>query len=371
GYEVSLPSRTGAPIRYDGGDYRRTLDLALEVADSSGFAQRRTETEKRGLRRGLGLASYVEDTGTGPSEGARVAIDRDGTVRVDVGVSSQGQGHVTVFTQLASDALGVEPERVVVVSGDTGNFPTGKSTVASRTAVTAGPAVHTAATEVATAVKRAAAEMLEAAEADLRLSDGRVEVVGMSGMGVSIKDVAVHLHQQDRGNELTAHEDVPFSSAAFAFGSNVAEVIVDPETGLVEVVDYSVAHDCGTVLNPMIVAGQIAGGVVHGLGNALLERVATSEDGQPQVTSFIDYRIMGASEVPSIRQAHTETPSPTNLLGARGAGEGGTLPAMAAVAAAVEDALSPWGVVVDRYPLQPEVVRRLMRDAAVSRDSVE
>lgn len=306
----------------------------------------------------MGFASYVEDTGLGPAESARVEVDVDGRVVVKVGVASQGQGHATVFGQLAGEVMGAAPGEVVVLAGDTDVHPKGISTVASRTAATAGPAVHQAASTVAEQVREMAADMLEAAPADLTMENGVVQVVGQPGASLSL--AAVASHARSLGRELAATVEAPFGQAAYAYGTHVAEVEVDPETGRVEVSAYTVAHDCGPMLNPMIVSGQIDGGVAHGLGNALSERLSHDETGQPLVTSFVDYRIPAAKEVPSVRKVHTETPSYTNSLGVRGAGEGGTIPAAAAVAAAVEDALSDLGVVVDRYPITPQVVRELL-----------
>lgn len=353
-HSLPLKARNGEPIRYDAGDYAALLEAAVEGADRQGFESRRRQSDLTGRRRGIGVASYVEDTGLGPVESARVAVDDMGTVVVEVGVSSQGQGHATVFGQLAGEVMGVEPVEVVVVAGDTGVHPVGISTVASRTAATAGPAVHQAARAAAELVLEVAANLLEAAPADLVLRGGSVEVVGQPGPAVSLAGVAAHA--RSLGRELAAGVEVPFGQAAYAFGTHVAEVEIDPETGEIEVVAYTVAHDCGPLLNPMIVNGQIDGGVAHGLGNALSERLAYDEDGQPLVTTFVDYRIPSAVEIPSVRKIHTETPSYTNSLGVRGAGEGGTIPAAAAVAAAVDDALSDLGVVVDRYPLTPETV---------------
>ncbi|MFP3913616.1 MAG: xanthine dehydrogenase family protein molybdopterin-binding subunit [Actinomycetota bacterium] len=359
-HTLPLLARNGEPIRYDAGDYAALLDAAVEAADRDGFEVRRKRSEEAGRLRGLGLASYVEDTGLGPSESARVELSDGGTVVVRVGVSSQGQGHATVFAQLAADVMGVDPGEVRVRAGDTGVHPAGISTVASRTAATAGPAVHQAACELAELIKRHASEMLEAAPEDLVLEGGAVKVVGDPGPGVRLGDIAARV--VSAGEDPAADRDVPFGQAAYAYGTHVAEVEVDAETGRVEVVAYTVAHDCGPMLNPMIVNGQIDGGVAHGLGNALWERVASDSQGQPLVTTFVDYRIPSAVGVPSVQKVHTQTPSSTNSLGVRGAGEGGTIPAAAAVAAAVEDALSHLGVVVDRYPLGPETVMGLIWD---------
>ena len=363
-HELPLLARTGEPIRYDGGDYPALLGAALRLADRDGFEGRRDAALHRGRRRGLGIASYVEDTGLGPSEGARVEVDGEGRVTVRVGVASQGQGHATVFAQLAAAHLGVAPEDIAVVSGDTAGHPSGLATVASRTAATAAPAVDQASDEAAEEVRRFAADLLEAAPADLVLVDGRVEVAGQPGSAVSLAAVAAHASQA--GADLAGEATAPFGMAAYACGTHVAEVEVDIETGAVEVSAYSVSHDCGTVLNPMLVAGQTDGGVAHGIGNALTERVAYTADGQPLVTSFLDYRIPSALQVPSVAKVHTETPSVTNRLGAKGAGEGGTIPAPAAIISAVEDALSEWGVVVDRYPLDPESVLAMIRSAGLA-----
>lgn len=356
-HTLPLKARDGAEIRYDAGDYAALLDAAARAADRDGFAERRREAAAAGLRRGLGFASYVEDTGLGPGESGRVEIGLDGTVTVKAGVSAQGQGHATVFAQLAAAALGVEPSDIQVRAGDTDVHPRGMSTVASRTAATAGPAVHQAAEAVAERVRRLASDILEAAPADLVLADGKVSVIGQPGTELSLSDVASHALAL--GEDLGETADVPFGQSAYAYGTHAAEVEIDTETGRVQVVAYTVAHDCGPMLNPMIVNGQIDGGVAHGLGNALSERVVSDDQGQPLVTSFVDYRVPGAVEMPPIRKVHTETPSYTNALGVRGAGEGGTIPAAAAVAAAVEDAFSDLGIVVDRYPLTPETVLQL------------
>lgn len=311
---------------------------------------------------GMDIAAYVEDTGLGPHEQARVQIEADGTVTVVLGANSQGQGHATVLAQICATELGVDATSVVVKAGDTDQPGNGVPTVASRTAVNAGSSTHLAAVETASILKRLAAEHLEAAEADLILEDGEVRVVGQPDAGVGFAQLAAIA--ASRGEEAAATEAFPTPRPPYAFGCHVAEVEVDRETGLVTVVHYSVAHDCGTVLNPMIVDGQIDGGVAHGLSNALLERVVYAEDGQPLTTTFMDFRIPTAMEMPPLSKVHTVTPAPDNPLGAKGAGEGGTIPAMAAVAAAVEDALSHLGVVVDRYPLTPEVVRGMILEAA-------
>ena len=361
-YEYPLAARYGGNITYDSGDYHRSLEEALILADRDGFAARQAAGRRDGRLLGMGIAAYVEDTGLGPHEQARVQIEDDGTVAVIVGANSQGQGHATVLAQICASELGVDPRSVVVKAGDTDQPGTGVATVASRTAVTAGSSTHLAAVEAASILRRLAAEHLEAAEADLVLEDGEVRVAGQPGSGVTFAELVSMAAA--RGEEVAATEAFPTPRPPYAFGCHVAEVEVDPETGLVTVLHYSVAHDCGTVLNPMIVDGQIDGGVAHGLSNALLERVVYSAEGQPLTTTFVDFRIPTAMEMPPLSKVHTVTPSPDNPLGAKGAGEGGTIPAMAVVAAAVENALAHLGVVVDRYPLTPEVVRSMIMEAS-------
>ena len=369
-YEVPLPGRGGGFVTYDSGNYQQALDLALETADLDGLAARRAAVEARGNLLGAGVAVYIEDTGLGPFEGASIEILPSGKVVIDTGAASQGQGHATVFAQIAAHTLGVSPADVTVRSADSDRYGYGISTAASRTAVTAGTSVHMAAEAVANIAKTLAADHLEASSDDLVLSDGMVRVAGQPGAEVSLAALAdsvqgrgaVPLHPTI-GPGLAASDAYRLPRPTFAYGAHVAEVEIDPETGLVTVPRYTVVHDCGTVLNPMIVDGQIDGALAHGLGNSLVERVAFNDDGQPLTSTFMDYRILSAVEMPSnLTKVHTETPSPDNPLGVKGAGEGGTLPVAAAVAAAVEDALGG-SVIVDHYPIAPSTVHALIQGA--------
>ncbi len=366
-YEVPLPGRGGGFVTYDSGNYQQALDLALERADMDGFQARKSNATIGGRHRGIGVALYVEDTGLGPFEGAKMEVLPSGKVMIDTGAASQGQGHATVFAQIASDVLGIDIGDVTVRAADSDRYGYGISTAASRTAVTAGSSVYLAAEGVAQLARILAADRLEAAAEDLILQEGRVQVAGQPDASVSLAELAasvqgtaaVPLHEVI-GPGLTASAAYRLQRPTYAFGCHIAEVEVDVETGLIVVQNYTVVHDCGTVLNPMIVDGQIDGAVAHGLGNALCERVVFSDDGQPLTTTFMDYRIVSAGEMPPLNKIHTETPAPDNPLGAKGAGEGGTLPVTAAICAAVENALSDFGVVADRYPLTPEAVRDLI-----------
>ena len=305
--------------------------------------------------RGVGVAAYVEDTGLGPFEQVRVGLGDDGGVVVTVVTGSQGQGHSTIYAQICASALGVDPASVTVRSADSELPGTGMSTVASRTAVTAGSSTHLAAEALADRLRELAARRFEAAEADIVLESGRAHVAGSPDVGGSFAQLAVEA--ADVGETLREVGEHPTPRPPYAFGAHIAEVEVDSETGWVEVARYSIAHDCGTVLNPMIVDGQIDGGVVHGLSNALLERIVYDEAGQPRTTTLMDVRIPTATDVPDLVKVHTVTPAPDNPLGVKGAGEGGTMPVAAVIASAVDDAL---GVSVDRYPMTPDVVRAMI-----------
>jgi carbon-monoxide dehydrogenase large subunit len=365
-YVVDITASDGRKVTYDSGDYENALDRALEAADFEGFEERRSASAADDRLRGIGIASYVEDTGLGPYEGVRVEVLTSGEVLVETGASSQGQGHATVLSQICAAHLGVSPDRVRVRSGDTATYGHGVATVASRSGQTTASAVHVAANDLAETVKKLAADRLEASSEDIVLVDGVAMVVGQPGSEIPLGDLAAGLQpklgaalpegQQRPG--LSVERVLPFDGLAYTFGTHVAEVEVDPETGHVVVANYVVVHDCGTLLNPMIVDGQIDGGVAHGLGNALSEEVRFSDDGQPLTTSLMDYRLMSAADMPPLTKIHTETPSPTNPLGAKGAGEGGTIPAAAAIVSAVEHALEGTGVTVGHYPISSEWVHR-------------
>lgn len=357
-YSFDGDARYGGKITYDSGDYEGALDAVIELADLEGFERRRSESALEGRLRGIGVAAYVEDTGLGPFEQVRVGLDADGGVEVTVVTGSQGQGHSTIYAQICASALGVDPASVTIKSADSDLPGTGKSTVASRTAVTAGSSTHLAAEALAERLRAMAAERFEAAGADIVLESGSARVAGSPDVTVSFAELAAEAGET--GSTLTELGEHPTPRPPYAFGCHIAEVVVDSETGWVEVAKYSIAHDCGTVLNPMIVDGQIDGGVVHGLSNALLERIIFDESGQPRTTTLMDVRIPTAADVPDLRKVHTVTPAPDNPLGVKGAGEGGTMPVAAVIASAVDDAL---GISVDRYPMTPDVVRSMIEAA--------
>jgi carbon-monoxide dehydrogenase large subunit len=363
-YRPGIKGPDGSPIEYDSGDYPKALETALHLADVEGFASRRADSEERGRRRGYGIASYIEDTGVGPYDGARIEVLTNGEVLLETGAAAQGQGHTTVFAQICSHHLGVDPETVRVRGGDTSRYGQGMATVASRTGQTAAAAVHIAAADLAELVRQRAAAKLEAAVDDIVLENGVAMVIGQPGTEIPLAQLAADAQPKFGGSVpadqqlpgLSVEKVLPYGGPAFTYGTHVAEVELDPDTGQVEVVAYTVVHDCGTVLNPMIVAGQIDGGVAHGLGNALREAIRYSDNGQPLATTFMDYLLTTASDMPPLKKVHTETPAPGNPLGAKGAGEGGTIPVAAAIASAVEHAIDDPTVKVHHYPITAEWV---------------
>ncbi len=371
-YQTGMKYRDGSLISYDSGDYPKCLDMALELADYAGFRARQEAARREGRYLGIGIGSYIEDTGIGPYEGATVRVQRNGKVVILTGAASQGQGHATIFAQICADQLGVDLSQIEVESGDTGRFPMGIGTIGSRIAVTAGSSVFQAAGEVREKALKVAAEILEAAEIDLELRDGAVSVVGIPGHKVTLAEIAHKLISSpgvalpgafSAGLEATAYFS-PGTKTPYANGTNVAEVEVDIETGDVKILRYSVGHDCGTLLNPMLVDGQIVGGVVHGIGNALYERMMFDGEGQPITMNYGEYLLPLASEMPHISIVHMESPSPLNPLGVKGAGEGGTIPAAPTIIAAIEDALAPFDVRIASHPVSPAEIVRLIEGAS-------
>jgi carbon-monoxide dehydrogenase large subunit len=364
-YQPGTKGRDGSPVSYDSGDFHACLDTALARIGGD-FHARQQEARENGRYLGLGISSCIEDTGLGPFEGAMVKVQPNGRVLLTTGAASQGQGHQTVFAQITADALGVPIEHITVVAADTAAFPHGIGTIGSRIAVTGGSSVHLAAYKVREKAIKVAAEMLEAAEADLTLEDGRVKVSG-TDRSVTLAEIATKLDgiaalPLPRGIEpgLSATAYYEARATTFASGSNCCEVEVDIATGAVKILRYVVAHDCGKLINPMLVDGQIRGGVVHGIGNALYEHMLFDEAGQPLTTNYGEYLLPTAPGLPRIEIVHLETPSPLNPIGVKGAGEGGTIPAAPCIIGAIEDALSPFGVVIDRQPVSPEDILDLI-----------
>jgi carbon-monoxide dehydrogenase large subunit len=370
-YDVGLTSRDNSPRRYDSGDYPECLRRVVAAIGWDGFAAERERARVDGRAVGIGLALFVEDTGLGPYEGIRVRVDPAGRVFVFSGTSSQGQSHETTLAQIVADGLSVPIEQVTVVPGDTAGLPYGVGTFASRVAVLAGTSAAHAAAEVRKKALAVAADHLEAAPEDLTLEDGRIAVRGTPGRGLALGEVAAIATAprpgyalpggMDPGLEASGYVHVPQST--YSSGAHAAVVEVDPETGTVRILRYAAVDDCGTMINPMVVEGQVHGGIAHGIGNALFEEVVYDAAGQLMTGTLMDYALPRASDIPPLDVHHVVTPSPLNPLGVKGAGEGGTLPAPAAIANAVADALRPLGVAVTEMPLTRERLWRRVRAA--------
>jgi carbon-monoxide dehydrogenase large subunit len=349
-----------APLVYDSGNYEPALDKAVELI---GYHQFLTEEQPRlraaGKHVGIGIVTYVEGTGIGPYEGARVTVETSGRVSVATGVGTQGQGHYTSFAQIVAEQLGVDIENIRLTTGDTAEFYWGAGTFASRGAVVAGNAIHAASVKVREKVLRHASEELEVAESDLELVDGTVRVKGSPESAIKLGDLAARANPMrgavKPGTEpgLEATDYFGPERGATASGVHAMIVEVDPETMMVDIKRYVVVHDCGRVINPMILEGQIQGGVAQGIGNAFYEQLHFDENGQLLNASFMDYLVPTADTVPVIETDHVETPSPLNPLGVKGAGEAGAIPVGPLFAQAIEDALQSYGVEITEIPLSP------------------
>ena len=358
-----------APLIYDSGNYEPALDKALELL---GYRQLKEEAQpaarREGRALGVGLVTYVEGTGIGPYEGARVQVEPTGKVSVVTGVGTQGQGHMTSFAQIVADQLGVEVSEISVVTGDTDQFHWGAGTFASRGAVVAGNAIHAAAVSVRGKILERAAEALEAAPEDLELVAGEARVKGAPDRAVPLAELAVAANPM-RGAVAPGTEPGLESTDYFgpergttASGVHAMVVEVDRETMDVSILRYIVVHDCGTVINPLILEGQIHGGVAQGIGNAFYEQLVYNEDGQLMNASFMDYLLPTSLDVPAIETGHEVTPSPLNPLGVKGAGEAGAIPTAALFAQAVEDALGDPSFEIREIPLSPARLWELWRE---------
>lgn len=364
-----------APLTYDSGNYEPALDKALELIGYRDFyAQPAPRTLPDGRLLGLGLVCYVEGTGIGPYEGARVQVQSNGRVSVATGIGTQGQGHFTAFAQIVADQLGVAVTDVDLVTGDTNQFHWGAGTFASRGAVVAGNAVNEAARDVRRKILKLASEKLEAAVEDLELADGEVRVRGVPESAIKLGALAQQANPM-RGAVKPGTEPGLESSNYFgpeygatASGVHALIVAVDAETCAVEIVRYVIVHDCGAIINPLIVDGQIHGGVAQGIGNAFYEKLAFDQTGQLLSGSFMDYLLPTALDVPRMEIAHIETPSPLNPLGVKGVGEAGAIPVGPAFVQAVEDALRETAVEILECPLSPSRVWELVAAARPSSD---
>jgi aerobic carbon-monoxide dehydrogenase large subunit len=377
-YTKPLKARSGAVMQYDSGDYPACHAQVLAAARWDEFRNRQAAARKQGRYLGIGLAHGIKGTGRGPFESGRVAVSNTGRVSVFTGAAALGQGLCTALAQICATELGLRAQDITVVPGDTGGISLGLGAFASRQTVTAGSSVLLAARAVAAKAKKLASHVLEAAEHDLEIVAGEVRVVGAPQLCVKLGELARILKgapgygfPPDIDPGLEANVNWRTDALAYANACHAAEVAVDVETGGVNIVNYVALQDSGVLINPLMVDGQAQGGIAHGIGNAVLEWMGFDATGQPVTTTFADYLLPGATEVPRMTTIYKETPSPLNPLGAKGAGEVSTIPTAAAVISAIEDALQPFGVRIRETPVTPAKLVELIANGVKSSSQPE
>jgi len=355
-----FPYVTSAGERYDTGDYAKALDKALEIVDYARLRQEQAEGRREGRYIGIGLASYVEICGFGPYESSTVRVEPSGAVTIFTGISPHGQGQETTFAQLAAHHIGADFEHVVVNHGDTGNTPQGNGTMGSRGLAVGGGALMLSITKILEKAKRVAAHLLEASADDIELVDGKYRVRGVPDRGVDLSQIAEAVY--DDADDLPKDLDAGLESTdffrpddeTFPFGTHIAVVEVLRETGEVKFLRYVSVDDPGVIISPMLVTGQVHGGIAQGIAQALFEEIRYDASGELVTGTLNDYAIPKAASLPSFETHHTETPTPLNLLGAKGIGEAATIGSTPATANAVIDALEPFGIRHLDVPMTPE-----------------
>ncbi|TYL87639.1 xanthine dehydrogenase family protein molybdopterin-binding subunit [Bradyrhizobium cytisi] len=364
--QSQMPFPASSGVTYDSGDFQAVFTKALEISDHENFARRKKESKKSGKLRGIAVGSYLEVTAPPSPELGKIVFDPDGSVQLITGTLDYGQGHATPFAQVLSAQLGVPFESVKLVQGDSDIVHAGSGTGGSRSITATGQAIVESSRLVIEKGKRAAAHMLEASEADIEFADGAFTIAG-TDRSIDIMELAKKLHDAKVPDGVPDSLDVDHTSepvpSAFPNGCHVAEVEVDPDTGVVQIVRYSAVNDFGTVINPMLVAGQLHGGVVQGIGQALMEHVRYDESGQPITGSLMDYALPRAEDVPYMEVGDHPVPATSNPLGTKGCGEAGCAGSLSTVVNAVLDALSDYGIKHIDMPLTPERVWRAIQDA--------
>jgi carbon-monoxide dehydrogenase large subunit len=358
----SFPYKTAITFTYDCGDFEKGLDKALQLSGWKDFEKRKQESKNRGKLRGIGLANAIERAAAPSMEYAEIRFDSSGGATLAVGTKSQGQGHETMYRQIAAARLGIAPGELRFIEGDTDSVAWGAGTGGSRSAAIGGSALWLAADKVIAKGKRIAAHLLEAADADIAFASGRFTIAG-TDRGVSIKEVAraaFAFASLPRGIEPGLFESATFSPAQETFpnGTHVCEVEVDPETGVLSLERYTVVDDVGTEINPLTLQGQVVGGIVQGLGQVLMEQIVYDAEGQLLTGSFMDYAMPRAGDICDFKVGHNAVPTKLNPLGAKGAGEAGTVGALAAAMNAIVDAL---GTADIEMPATPERVWRAIQ----------
>jgi carbon-monoxide dehydrogenase large subunit len=367
-YNHQIIDQAFAPLHFDSGNYLAGLEKAAAMIGYDQFIrEEQPRLRAEGRHVGIGIVSFVETTGVGPYEGGRVTVEPSGKISVATGVGTQGQGHFTSFAQIVADQLGVSPRDVRMVTGDTAEFHWGTGTFASRGSVVAANAIHAAAKSVRAKVLKLASKVLETPEEELELDDGQVRVADIPQRSISLGELAVLANPlrgavepgTEPGLESTDYYGPQYG--AVASGSHAMIIEVDPETMMVDIKRYVAVEDCGTMLNPLIVEGQVHGGVALGIGNSYYEQLMYDENGQLLNASFADYLIPTASEVPRVEVGHEETKSPLNELGSKGVGEAGAIPVPALFAQALEDALTDYAIEILETPMSPNKLFELLQ----------
>jgi carbon-monoxide dehydrogenase large subunit len=366
-YATPLRTRGGMQVVLDSGDYPKCQTQALARAGWEEFRARQAAARAQGRYLGIGLANYVEGTGRGPYEQVKVRIEPSGRIHVYSGATAMGQSTKTMLAQIVAEQLGGDMSNVVVTTGDTAAVPLGFGGFNSRQAAIAGPSAHAAALLVRDKVLAVASHLMEAGAHDLEIEGRDIRVKGVPGMKVSLADVARAAAglpgfalPGGLSPGVEATEQIVIDNMAYANGTAVAEVEVDIETGAVAVRNFVFAHDCGRVIHPKIVDGQVTGGIAHGIGNALFEWMGYDGNAQPVTTTLAEYLLITSTEMPPVHLLHEQSPTGLNALGAKGVGESGVLPTAAAVISAIEDALSPFDVHIARTPVSPQEIVALI-----------
>lgn len=361
-HDMGVPYRDSKIIVYDRGDFPEQLRQLLDLIDIDSWRVRKRENRDGG-RIGIGIGAFLEGSGVGPFEGAIVRVDQTGRVSVYTGAQPHGQGLETTLAQVAADQLGVEPADVTIRATDTSQIPFGIGTFASRSGVTAGNAVAVASGKLRAKILAVAGELLEVSTEDLELRDGEASVIGSPDKAVTLEEVAHAAAPGPRsrvpeGMEPGLEEQHYFvpPTVTWASGHQAAVVEVDEETGFVRLLDYATVDDCGQMLNPMIVEGQVHGGIAHGIGNALFEEVAYDSEGQPLTSTYMDYLLVTSAEMPHVKIGHQRFPSEQNPLGVKGVGEGGAVAPPSAIHNAIVDALRPLKIQINHAPATPQAI---------------
>jgi carbon-monoxide dehydrogenase large subunit len=363
---AQMPFAASSGVTYDSGDFQGVFSKALEISDHAGFARRKKESRKRGKLRGIAVGSYLEVTAPPSGELGKIAFEPDGSVKLTTGTLDYGQGHATPFAQVLSAQLGVPFENIKLEQNDSDLVRFGNGTGGSRSITATGMAIVESSALVIAKGKQAAAHLMEASEGDIEFADGRFTIAG-TDRSIDIVELARRLRESKMPEGIPSSLDVDHATketpSTFPNGCHVAEVEIDPETGVVRIVRYTGVNDFGTIVNPMIVAGQLHGGVAQGIGQALMEEVSYDSSGQPITGSLMDYAMPRAEDIPMMAIGDHPTPAKSNPLGTKGCGEAGCAGSLSSIVNAVLDALSEYGITHIDMPLTPERVWRAIRDA--------